>query len=154
MYVLVLQAKGGKRLVVEDDAVADTHLVQSWLDKYTVTGGTLVGEDGSCYVNPDWFSTPESILLVRELENAGVDLLLEEFCKGIFNLKITVLVWSDVPAYNSQYTGKNFIVDPTLSTPPRLFQVIGGNYSAHAMKKGKGLFPKKKYFRKLSAESF
>ena len=143
----MLQAKGGKRLVVEEEAVADTAAIQAWVDKYLVKGGTLSTTDtGYCLVNPDWFSTPEDILLVRELENAGVDMLLEEFCKGIFNLKITVLVWADVPAVNSQYSCKSFLVDTSLPTPPRPFQVIGGNHSAHAMKKGKQLFPKKKMF--------
>ena len=145
----VLKGRGIKTLVVQDDAVQDADKIQAWVDKHTVTGGPLWSEqDNCCFVNPDWFTTPEGSLLVRELEPGGVDFLLEEFCKGIFNLKITVLVWSDVPSFSTQYTQSSFLVDPSAAAPPRPFQAIGGNHSAHAMKKGKKTFPLKKIFQK------
>ena len=123
-----------------------------FIEKYRVKGGNCYDPNTRKVVIPvDWATPPESSLMVRELENAGVKLLMASLLKGVQTMELIAVMWLDHPStLTSLKDLADITFDTTQKAPPRPIMMIDGLHRATAMQGCHKSYPKKPLYQNLS----
>jgi hypothetical protein len=88
--------------------------------------------------------------MVRDLEQAGVRMLVESFMKGLSHMEIIGVMWLDYPEMMARFKNLlDIMFDLTSKTPPREINIIDGNHRIHGLQICNGSFPKKPLYQKI-----
>jgi hypothetical protein len=88
--------------------------------------------------------------MVRQLEMAGVKMLMASLLKGVQTMELIAIMWLDYPHVLTALKNLDDIqFDITQQAPPRPIQMIDGNHRTHGMQGCNAAFPKKPLYQKL-----
>ena len=146
-----MKPKGTKVMKEDTDSQRLRAEADAFIEKYRVRGGNCYDAKTRKVILPvKWGSTPESCLMVRELEKDGVKLLMQSFLGGVHTMELIAIMWNDVPFKSIALSDLDDIqFDTSLPEPPRPIQMIDGNHRTHGLQGCHIQYPKKALYAKL-----